>query len=190
MNILQPHFWIEKYAKEMLSFAIKKLGNKEIAEDLLQDTFLSAFKNKETFKGNSSEKTWLYQILKNKIIDYYRSKIKSITDSQISLSDWSTEEHFQSGTQSGRWLQPISPTMSQSDIESKFDSKELRFALQNCISKLPTKMNLVFMARYIEDNEAEKICKEMNITPSNYWTIIHRAKIQIKECLDKKGLIQ
>ena len=72
MNTLDTKNWVVNYADYLYSMAYFKVNNQPEAEDLVQETFLSAYKNKDTFKGESAEKTWLTAILNNKIIDYYR----------------------------------------------------------------------------------------------------------------------
>src|SRR6187402_2806157 len=71
---LQPGRWLSAYGNSLYSYALIKTGDAKTAEDLLQDTFLSGIRAQASFKGNSTEKTWLFSILKNKIIDYYRKK--------------------------------------------------------------------------------------------------------------------
>ena len=66
-NTLSPEIWVNKYGDYLYGYAMSKLFNKELAEDLLQETFLAAFKAKDNFKGKSNEKTWLVSILKRKI---------------------------------------------------------------------------------------------------------------------------
>ena len=71
--------WIDSYADNMFNYAYVRVRNRETAKDLVQDTFLSALQSLDSFRGESSEKTWLYSILKNKIIDHYRKKASDKT---------------------------------------------------------------------------------------------------------------
>src|SRR6187549_3469283 len=93
MNTTDPSKWVDLYTDYLFSYAFFKTGNREEAEDLVQETFLSAFKSLSGFKGNSTEKTWLTSILKNKIIDYYRKK-----KSGLSLDEYlaTTTDQFES----------------------------------------------------------------------------------------------
>ncbi len=186
---LQPGAWITLYGDYLYSMAIIKTGNREIAEDLVQDTFLSAFKAKESFKGNSSEKTWLTAILKNKIVDYYRKKdVLRNTDQYLADSEKSFYNSFftTEGDHPGHWTTAAAP--KEWDIEkadNQLNSREFNKILQNCIQKMPPKLVPVFIAKFVEDGSAEKICKEFNISSSNYWVIIHRAKVLMRSCLEK-----
>ena len=81
-KILNPQKWVSNYADLLYGFAFTRVRSKDLAEDLIQDTFISALKSKDNFKGGSSESTWLISILRNKIIDHYR---KSSTKNEVSM---------------------------------------------------------------------------------------------------------
>ena len=84
-NRLEPDRWVERYADVLLNFAFRRTSDRNLAEDLVQDTFLSALKARDNFKGNSQEKTWLYSILENKITDYFRSSNYSFQKQKVSI---------------------------------------------------------------------------------------------------------
>jgi RNA polymerase sigma factor (sigma-70 family) len=73
-NGLDPHRWVNNYADHLYTFAVFRVNDEELAQDLVQETFLAALQRVEKFEGRCTEKTWLTAILKNKIIDVYRSK--------------------------------------------------------------------------------------------------------------------
>ena len=70
---LFAELWVENYSDLLFKFAVSRVGNNDIAKDLVQDTFLAALINIDGFKGEVSEKNWLFIILKNKIIDFYKT---------------------------------------------------------------------------------------------------------------------
>ena len=72
--VMEPHRWVEKHADFLYSYAQARINDEDLAKDLVQDTFLAALEKATSFRGNSSERTWLVAILKNKIIDIYRKK--------------------------------------------------------------------------------------------------------------------
>lgn len=180
--MLEPEKWIQRYASYLLNYAFFRVKDKETAEDLIQETFISALKGRADFHGAASEKTWLTTILKNKIIDYYRSKqnkysrvtdsIDQFYDSYFSANDG---DHWQTDKQPLDW----------NDAGKPLEQKEFNTVLHRCLSKLPEKTAAVFTLKYMEDVETETICKDLEITSSNYWVIIHRAKIQLRECMEK-----
>ena len=188
-GILRPEYWVKTYADYLYSLALLKVNNEATAEDLVQETFLSAFKAKDTFKNNSSEKTWLTAILKNKIIDHYRKKdvLKDVS-TYISSTESGFNEHF-FNEHDGHWLEEASPLAWKELADAKVNSNEFNKIIHYCIQKMPTKLVPVFVAKFLEEDEAEIICKEFNITSSNYWVIIHRAKVLIRSCLEKNWFL-
>lgn len=181
--MLQPQNWITLYADYLLNYAFFRIRNRELAEDLIQDTFISALKSQHTYNGTASEKTWLTAILKNKIIDYYRSKLNKYSKLTESIDgntnndffDKETDFHWMKGKQPNEW----------NTTERQMESSEFNSVLKDCMNKLPEKLASVFSLKYIDDEEKDVICKDLGITSSNYWVIIHRAKLQLRECLEK-----
>ena len=188
-NILKPSDWLANYGDYLFSLAMVKTGNKETAEDLVQETFLSAYKARDTFKQDSTEKTWLTAILKNKIIDFYRKKdvLKEVSN-YISDTETSFDDNFFS-SEDGHWLSESAPQAWSSQADAKLNSNEFNSIIQYCIQKMPHRLVPVFIAKYLEEDKAENICKEFDITPSNYWVMIHRAKLLIRSCLEKNWFL-
>jgi RNA polymerase sigma-70 factor (ECF subfamily) len=181
---LNPDNWVDLYADYLYSLALMKVNKIEVAEDLVQDTFLSAFKAKDSFKGEASEKTWLTRILNNKIIDYYRKK-----NPESSLQDYldTTHEQFNEAffEQKGFRKGHFQPLIGNYDWENPMNSQEFENILKLCISKIPPKIAPIFVAKFLEEEDTEKICKDYQISTSNYWVIIHRIKLLMRACLEK-----
>ncbi len=187
-NTLNPDNWIGLYGDYLYALAMMKTGNTQIAEDMVQDTLLSAFKARDQFKGNSSEKTWLAVILKNKIIDYYRKKdvLKNTSDYLAETEESFHQSFFSSDNGGGHWTADTAPKEWQTDnADNILNKHEFYRILQYCIQKMPSRLVPIFIARFVDEDDAEKICKEFNITSSNYWVIIHRAKLLMRSCLEK-----
>jgi len=186
-NLLQPEKWIERYADSLLGFAYARINRQEVAEDLVQDTFFSALKAQDTFRQDSSEKTWLISILKRKIIDYYRKKS---TQSELNVLDKDSKDGFMShffeaeGSHDGHWTDAAAPKTWGGDFDTGVESEEFYNILQGCLGKLPEKWAAVFTLKNLDDLKSEEICKELGIAPSNYWVIMHRAKLQLRECME------
>ncbi len=175
--------WVNDYTDQLYSWAYHKTSSKEMAEDLVQDTFLSAYKNLENFKNESNPKTWLLSILNNKIIDFYRKKSRSFTqvdETNEQLSIKATDALFD---EKGHWLNTTN-TNWEND-EHLLDNLDFKVVLENCINHLPEKWKIAVLAKYHLDKNADDICKELGLTNSNYWQIIHRAKLQLKICIEK-----
>ena len=156
----------------------------------MQDTFLAAFKNAGTFEERSSVKTWLTSILKNKIIDYYRKKSHNgqSYEDYLDETEASFENAFFNQDNYGRWKQDINKNYLSESTDDYLLSKEFYKILDLCLQKLPSKLKPVFVAKYMLDEDAEKICKEFNITSSNYWVLLFRAKTLLISCLEKNEI--
>lgn len=185
-NGLQPDKWVERYGDALYAFAIMRIHRPEVAEDLVQDTFVSAYKAKDSFLSNASEKTWLISILKRKIIDYFRKKS---TQNELNIFDKDAKDdfmnHFFDKETSGHWAEGGTPQQWGKDFETTVESNEFQEILGNCLGKIPPKSAAVFTLKNMDDLSSEEICKELGITPSNYWVLMHRAKLQLRECLEK-----
>lgn len=185
INTLNPKLWVKSYADQLFRFASMRINDKEAAKDLVQETFLAALRNVDTFKGEISEKNWLYTILKNKIIDYYRKKSSSLI-SQLETSN-NENEYFD---EENHWLQNRVPKKWQIDYNTNYDSKEFLEILQQCMKRLSELLRMVFSMKYLDERESDEICKELKITTSNYWVILHRSKLQLRDCVEKKWFIK
>ncbi|MEP7318128.1 MAG: sigma-70 family RNA polymerase sigma factor [Panacibacter sp.] len=177
--------WVSDYSDMLYRFALPRVNDAEIAKDLVQDTFLAAWRNYENFKGEISEKNWLYAILKNKIIDHFRKASTRLTDSLPGMAD---EENYFDEVQ--HWTQTTAPNEWNTDSNSPIEKKEFYEILRKCKARLKDIQNTVFTLKYLEGLDSEEICKELNITASNYWVLIHRAKLQLRACLEKNWFIK
>lgn len=183
-----PQNWVKNYGDYLFSIAIVKTNNKQIAEDIVQDTFLSAVNSISKFKGESSEKTWLTTILNNKIIDYYRKKdVLKNTDSYLTETEQSFNDNFfdPSNDSLGHWLTKSSPSAWNNATEDSITRIEFYKILEACIEKMPSKLIPIFVSKFLDEKKAEDICKEYSISSSNYWVIIHRSKLLMRTCLEK-----
>lgn len=184
---------MKKYGDYLYSIALYKLGNSNLSQDMVQEVFLSALKAKDTFQGNSSEKTWLAVILRNKIIDHYRKKNTepSIEDYLESTTDQFHNAFFETNPDKyGHTLEPMLPADWGSHADNRIKGKEFAKILNFCIAKIPPRIAGIFLSRYFDDKNATEICNEFNITSSNYWVIIHRAKLLLRTCLEKNWFVK
>lgn len=182
--MLNPNNWIEKYADELFAYAYSKTGKTELAEDLVQESFLAALKASGTYKGQCSERTWLFTILKFKISDHYRkaSNRYEITNSSFSFEDHGSVDYY--FNEEEEWRKDRVPKSWSNLPSSSLENKELAAALNLCIDKLPESQRQLVLLKMVEEEETEKICKELDISSTNYWVIIHRAKLQLRACLE------
>ncbi len=169
--------WVESFSEELYSWALYKVSDHEMAKDLVQDTFLAAAEKIDGFEGNSSPKTWLFAILNNKIIDVYRKKIKQ----PVKKDDQFFSDFFDDGE---RWKTGRIPQDWHEEENHLLDNNDFRSVLKDCLDELPDKWNACVQLKFMENKKGEDICQEIGITPSNFWQIIHRAKLQLRDCIE------
>lgn len=175
---LNPNTWLDNYGGYLFKYAIHRVSDNEIAEDLVQETFLAGIKSKDNFKGKSTEKTWLTSILKFKIIDHYRKKGKEIPLSKVSeTSDIESTMY----DKKGHWTS--TPVSWGNDPEKHIQNTEFMEVLHKCVSKLPKNLATVFKMKMFEEAESSTICKDLDISPNNLWVILYRSRLKLKECI-------
>ncbi|MEP6950326.1 MAG: sigma-70 family RNA polymerase sigma factor [Ginsengibacter sp.] len=183
---LQPEKWVELYADYLYTYALGRLNDKELARDLVQDTFLSALEKTDGFRGESTERTWLTAIIKYKVIDIYRKRSGSFaTRDKFSLAA-DDEEYFDPDL--NNWKKEHWPAPFGVEDSDPLHNKEFMSVLQKCVQKLPPLWLSVFRLKHLEDEGTEDICKELRITSSNFWVIVHRAKVNLRSCLQKNWI--
>jgi RNA polymerase sigma-70 factor (TIGR02943 family) len=184
VHTCDPHQWVVKYADYLYNYAITRISDEELARDLVQETFLAGLEKVDKFEGRSSESTWLTSILKNKIIDVYRKKSSGILKrSDDQLDDFDQEGFFD--PENGHWNEQHHPKEFGIEDEDLLGKKEFNIILQMCMQKLPVLWLSVFTMKHLDDDTSEIICRELRITSSNFWVIIHRAKVNLRACLQK-----
>lgn len=181
---INPHLWVSRHADYLYSYALIRLNDEELARDLVQETFLAALEKAENFKGNSTERTWLTAILKYKVIDIYRKKSSNIVLKQdIGIAENEQEGFFD--PEDGHWNQAHRPQLLGVEENDPLTNKELAVVLQACMKKLPSLWLSVFTMKHMDDEATEIICSTLKVSPSNFWVIIHRAKLNLRACLQK-----
>ncbi|RFZ82927.1 sigma-70 family RNA polymerase sigma factor [Mucilaginibacter terrenus] len=179
---LEPRNWVKTYADYLYAYAITRIRDEEQARDLVQETFLAGLQGLDRFVGKSSERTWLTAILKNKIMDVYRKNSSGLKTTPLNVDTTSDKNFF---GDDGHWMPEHAPQHFGLDQQDALNTKEFDFVLKKCMQKLPGLWASVFTMKHLDDEETETICTELKISPSNYWVIIHRAKLNLRACLQK-----
>jgi RNA polymerase sigma-70 factor (ECF subfamily) len=179
LHTLDPNKWIDLHSDYMYNYTITRVSDHEIAKDLVQETFLSSLKAMKNFKGQASERTWLISILKRKIIDHYRKKNSKKGKAEVRMS------FYEDGENNGKWIEERAPDEWGNDGEKQIENTELKSTLEKCIDNLPEKYRMVFLLKTVQEFGTEEICNELDITSSNLWVIIHRARLQLRKCIEE-----
>ena len=174
--------WVELFTDDLYARAYHKTSDSALAEDLTQDTFLAALQNIKSFKGDSSPRTWLFAILNNKIVDHYRKKIKiPLSVSQLGQTEGKGASPFD---REEKWIKQHSPASWHMNEPSLLDNRDFLKVFALCMEDLPEKWRLAVHSKYFSDKKGKAISQDLGITTSNYWQILHRAKLQLRKCLE------
>jgi len=179
-----PERWVDAYGDYLFKFALLRLRDESKAEDAVQETFLAALKGGKQFGGRSAEKSWLVGILKNKIYDYYRraGRETSFTDLQF-YDDEESDRFVNEGLGQGGWIHDRAPQEWMQTGES-LDNAQFWQTYRDCAGKLPEKVAAVFNLREVDGLDSKKVCQLLNISESNLWVMLHRARMALRRCLE------
>ncbi len=161
---------LQQIRTQMLKFAMLQLHHADLAEDLVQEAFLSAFNNLANFKHQAAFKTWVFAILKRFVLE------SEIEDEQ------STNTFFDD---TGHWKIEYYPSELQGEEETVY-SDEFWLIFETCLTCLPAKHAKIFMMREFLELSSDEICQETQLTTSNLHTTLYRARLQLQNCLSKK----
>lgn len=185
-RLLEPQFWVDRHADFLYAYAAARLNDEEQCRDLVQDTFLAALQKTESFRGDSSERTWLTAILKYKVIDVYRKRSSAFASKDEYGTAINEEEFFD--LDDNHWKREHWPALFGVEDKDPLHNKEFMSILQQCLQRLPPLWMSVFRLKHLDEEGTEMICQQMKISSGNFWVIIHRAKVNLRSCLQKNWI--
>ncbi len=183
-RLSNPQEWIDLYGDYLFRYALLRVRHAHIAEDLLQDTLLSALQARSSFAGRSPEQFWLLGILKHKLVDYYR-KAKMEAPGE---GDAHTLEHEDNTFDDhGHWKTgETGPREWTMDPGTILERKEFWEALTRCLGELPPRQAHAFSLHTIEGHNSTDVCEKLEISQSNLWVILYRVRMHLRHCLEVK----
>jgi len=179
-----PANWVARYADYLYSYALARLDDEELCRDLVQETFLAALERLGEFRGESSERTWLTAILRYKTIDVYRKRCSGLIGGNLTHD--AEPEYFE--PDNGHWKEAYAPRAMRIDAVDPAAQKELAAILQKCLKLLPALWFSVFKMKVVDEEATEVVLRELRISSANFWVVLHRAKVNLRACLQKEGL--
>lgn len=175
---------IEELRREMLRFARLQLRDDHAAEDAVQDAIAAALGASHPFAGRSALKTWVFGILRNKIIDTFRADKRSVSVSQIAPEDMEMDEAIDALFNDHEGWNPGSRPKAWGDPEQTLQQRQFWVVFDTCLERLPESTARVFMMREFLDLETSEICEQLSITTTNCHVILHRARSALRRCLE------
>ncbi len=183
---LDPQNWVNKYADYLFKYAFLRIRDQDLAKDMVQETFLAGLKGSARFSGKSTERTWLTAILKYKIIDHYRKESSGLANTKAIVKvEEIQDSYFESDN--GHWKSEHVPKPFKV-VQDPLQDKEFNRILQACMTKLPALWSSVFTMKHIDEEKTEVILAQLRLSSANFWVIIHRTKLSLRDCLQKKWL--
>ncbi|HEY3301339.1 MAG TPA: sigma-70 family RNA polymerase sigma factor [Methylophilaceae bacterium] len=173
--------WLNDHGDYLYRFALARLRDPVQAEDAVQETMLAAIQSK-SFTGQSSPRTWLVGILKHKIIDTIRQQIRERPTEDLAedlSEDTAGDEYFDEDNR--HWNDA---PQAWGVPDGALEQKQFLVILQSCMDKLPKKLASLFMLREVIEEDNEKICKDLEITTTNAWVMLYRARMGLRQCLE------
>ena len=187
-QIEDPESWVDQYGDFLYRFTLSRIKDPSIAEDLVQETFLAALKAQKNFQGRSTARTWLIAILKHKIVDHIRKRVREQTSNKPE-SKFDTPANYavdNSFNDDGDWR--IRPSKWAADPMKLYEQKEFMNVLYQCLGELPERQAEAFMMREIDGLSTAEICKVLNISATNSWVMLYRARMWLRQCLENNWL--
>lgn len=177
---LDPNKWLDSHGDYLYRYALVRVREAAVAEDLLQETLLAAVGSCYSHAGRSSERTWLVGIMKHKVIDHFRRSARN-AQFQLLPEDDEIEWFETSGPWLGHWREDQAPmTWPVHALESR----EFWETFEHCLSQLPPQMSIAFTLREIDGLTSTEICEILNVTPNNLWVLLHRSRIKLRHLLE------
>jgi RNA polymerase sigma-70 factor, ECF subfamily len=183
-DLSDPERWVDEHGDYLFKYALSRLRDPLKAEDAVQETFLAALKGRKGFAGRSAEKSWLVGILKNKVYDHFRKASRETSFAELEFyGDEEGDRFVNEGLGKGGWIHELGPQEWPKAGES-LDNELFWKAYRDCSGKLPTNVAAVFNLRELDGMESREICTLLNISESNLWVMLHRARMALRRCLE------
>lgn len=180
-QLSNPQEWVDQYGDYLYRYAYMQLRDQQWAEDIVQETLLAALQAQNKFSGKSTEKTWLTGILRHKIFDYLRKKYREQAHLQMPEQtdtvavDFYFDNHDHWEPKPKSWANP----------RASLEEKDFWHQFSKCAEKLPDRVSQAFNARLIDETPYEELCKILNISSTHLGVMLHRARLQMRQCLEQ-----
>ncbi len=176
--------WVEQFGDRLYGYAVRRVGRRDVAEDLVQDALLAGVRAWPTFDGRAETGSWLTGILRHKVADHLRLRYRDDERAGGSLDAQGQlrVEEDELFDHRGRWRAPVR-AWPGGDPHRQAEGREFRQAVDACVAKLPRRMAFLFLGRVEERGSTAELCAELGIGQENAWALLHRARLRLRQCL-------
>ncbi len=175
---LDPERWLDEHGDVLFRFALARVRERAVAEDLVQETLLAALRARSRFAGRAAERTWLIAILKNKVIDHFRKHAREQSLDALEDPDELINAQFEAD---GHWH---TPPDAWANPMAAFENEEFWRRMRECLDGLPERQAQAFSLCEFDGLEGPEACKVLGVSPSNLWVLLHRARMRLRQCLE------
>ena len=167
-GVPDPDKWVEEFGDYLFGMAISQVDRPEVAEDLVQETFLRAYKGYHSFRSDSKFRTWLRGILSNVINDFYRNQYREKKVFENPSSDT---------------VQSDAPDLDREQPDNLAERMEIWKALEFCLTQIPNQSADIFRAAEMEGQSNKDIAAHRGISENGVAVLLYRARKALKECM-------
>lgn len=177
-----PAAWLDRHGDALYRYAYFRLRDPAVAEDLVQETLLAALAGRARFREQAAERTWLIAILKNKLADHLRKTLREAPLAEVdeSLLDELFDQHGHWQLRPSAWPAP----------ERAMEQQEFWRVLTDCLQRLPARQAQAFLMKAWDGAEADDMCKVLATSTTNLWVMLHRARLQLRACIEAQWFIR
>lgn len=180
---LDPKRWVDDHGDYLFRYALMRIGDLSVAEDLVQETFLAAFKGVARFQGLSSERTWLVGILKHKLWDY----LGGLKRDPVQADEGPLDQVFDG---EDNWRTEFRLSSVEVGPEAILQKRDFWDILERCLLELSPRTRSAFLLREVEGLAHSEVAESLNVSPNNLSVILHRARKFLILCLQKCGILK
>jgi RNA polymerase sigma-70 factor, ECF subfamily len=180
-----PAQWLDQYGDYLYRYALMRVRDETVAEDVVQETLLAGWQGYAKFAGRGAERTWLTGILKHKVIDYFRKASRETQFDPEAEARLENDDLFRRNDEwDGHFNAQLAPIDWGTTPAAALEQNEFRVVFQHCLSELPERIAAAFTLREMEECQSEEICRILDVSPNNLWVMLHRARMQLRRCLE------
>lgn len=180
--------YLAQLRRDLLRFARLQLRDADAAEDAVQEALTAAWTHAGDFAGLSAHKTWVFGILRNKLIDTLRVRRRTVSlstlDAELDGESVLDRELFK---ENGHWSAHAKP-QPWPQPDTLLQQQQFWTLFEMCLNYLPEQIGRVFMMREFLDFDIADICTELTLTTNHCSVLLYRARTRLRTCLSEKGL--
>lgn len=172
---------VTAFHRQLVMVAKAIIGD-SLAEEVVQEAWLSAFRALPKFEGRSSTKTWLFSIVSNEAKSRLRREKRTVAlDDIVDDVEYLSSDRFNS---LGHWKGSM-PTWHMDSPDQLLEEQNLQKCIDHTMTLLPDQQRAVFLLRDIEQQPLSDICNILEVTESYVRVLLHRARLKLMQVIDR-----